>query len=283
MNIYLTQALSMALDFPPLRACFEAPGEILESLPQIAHALETYRCAWVQHPQYAYLKAMPELAWKDWDNPLYAEVMLSFKHAPGVEGREYSYVVTDVRELNLAYAWATRTRIGDFDGLLPIRPNISIDPFNITFHSYTHAGRAKGFHCRDQLKRYLPAKLRKWVNKLRRAKRVPKYRYLEEPLPCNNFTPMLKGGSDGAIKDSLKAMPALPALPEWYTSRTKADLWAEKFRISEPVVAAQIDYWIALPDFYRVVSGEVDPNTVRSLFKRIPAKVLDQPVQLTLF
>lgn len=273
-------ALHLLKTFPTLGIEGESADDVKTALLLVGSRLTAFRRAWVAHDQFEHWQTLPQLSHLPFDDPTWAEVVMVYRHAPGVDGATESYVVCSTHDLNLAYAWATKTRIGDFAGIRPITERFYANPERITLQSNTHDGRAKGYHCRDELKKYLPGKLRKWVNKERRAKRFPKYAYLGEALACNGFKPAIRSSTYGAMKD---AMRALPELPEWYRERSKGDLWVEMFRVKEPVVAAQIDYWIPLGDFYKAVTGQMNPNDVRGCFRRIPRKAEQQDFQLEMF
>lgn len=246
------------------------------------------------HRLIEHLKTFPDLG-KTFDDETWAEVMLVFRHKPGVEGLEHSFVVTDVRELGYAYVWATRTRIGDFVGVYPLPKHMTCDPHQLLLYSNTMEGRGKRYHARMELKRLLPPNLRPLVSKHRRAGRTTKVEYLAKQLPCNNMKPFvldatstvdsthkIQSASTGAIVDWLKTGVELP---DWYKSRTKMDLWAEDLKARQPNLYAQLAYWMGdARNFYRAVTGQIDPNEVESLFVRLPkTAVKSKQVQMALF
>lgn len=284
-------ALTLLKQFPPLADC----RRDALAVAQVMQWLQKCRAAWVEHPQFEYLRSLPELKWLPFDDETWAEVALVFRHKPGQDNRCHSFIVTDVRELPYAYAWATRTRIGDFIGVYPLPEDLACDPTQMLFYSFTHEGRAKGYHARMELKRLLPPKLRPLVSKHRRASRQPKLIYLTRPLPCNGMMPFVVGTTStvegehqipnlahGAIKDWLKTGVELP---EWFTSRTKADLWVEQLYADEPELHAQLAYWMGDPrNFYLAVTSQVEPNEVEKLFVRLPRSAMKgQAVQMQLF
>lgn len=267
-NRLIGTAMALILSVPPLHKAVGDDWRI--ALPAVIDKLRHYRNAWEQHPQFEHLRQFPELAWIDFEDETWAEVLVAFRHKPGVDGLEHSFVVGDVREMGAIYAWATRTRIGDFDGIYALPHDFACDPENPVMYPYTHEGRARGYHARMELKRLLPAHLRKYVGKYRRAKKGQKYFYLAEPLPCNGYTPHLDGRDVKLLQTCGKN---LSAQPEWYRARTKADLWVEKLRYTNPVLYAQIDYWIDPKDFYLAATGQMKPTRVEGCFKRLPNSI----------
>lgn len=294
---FLKFATMLILKLPPLRDAVlgdidnheDSVERVRSALPFVIERLQHYRQAWVEHPQFEHLRTFDELSWLPYDDETWAEVVLCYQHDPGVEGRTMSYVVASSRDLVSAWHWTEKQRIGTFYGILPITEDFSIDPFAmVNVHSFTYEGRAKGYHCRMELKRLLPNKLRKYVSRYRRHKKMPKVHYLTSPLRLLDGRPYLrpndgngiKNGSYGETADWVKANKA--DLPDWYRQMTKAQLWVEWVAANEPEVYAQLDYWIGLIDFYMAVTGQVNPNDIEGMFKRLHKSVVEQPEQMVL-
>lgn len=273
--------------WPPLReAVLDVEADWLThqikvetALPVVVDRLRHYRQAWQAHPQFEHLRALGLML--PFQQETWAMVALVFRHAPGVGGREYSFVIGALDDLPTAWDWATHTRIGDFVGLSALPDELACDPYRLLLVASTHDGRARGFHARMELKRLLPPKLRKLVSYYRRAKREPKAVYLAAALACNGGVPFLKDDTYGALLEMERANRKAGTLPEWYVCRTKAELWAEQLRAQNATVAAQLAYWIAPEDFYRAVTGQVAPQDVRGLFRR--SKDDGGAVQMLLF
>ncbi len=280
-------AAKLCLTFPPLRQKIET-----NSLPFVETALwmyrqiATYRQAWVEHPQYAYWRSLSELAWMPFDNPSWAMVVMALKHPPGIGQHEYSFVVCSVDELTLALQWASSPKVGEFAGVFSISEEFDALPYRFALYSYSAQGKARGYLARMEMKRLLPTKLRKYVSRYRTHKKITKREYLAWPLRVNENKPFiqpgeLQHGTHGEIGDWEKANKE--RLPDWYRQMSKAELWAEWIAASEPVLFAQIDYWIAPTDFYRAVTGDIHPDNVKALFKRLPRTAVEQPAQMEMF
>jgi hypothetical protein len=281
-----TLALSLLRGFPPLKMERElSRAEYAESIVMIGRWINACQQSWLDHPQYADMGG---------DAPHQAQVMMVFRHKPGVNNSPYSFVMSGIDDLVLAYSWATKTRIGDFQGVYPLDNNLYCDPNRIGLYSFTHEGKGKSYHARMELKRMLPPKLRSLVSKHRRARRISKLHYLTEPLICNDMIPFvtdmtsttegvhrIQNATGGAIKDWLAAGVELP---DWYASRTKRDLWGEALKTRDPQLHAELMYWMGdACNFYDAVIGAVEPNEIKNLFIRRHSKTTQLPKQLALF
>lgn len=273
-------AAGLALHFPPLRDALKGctTQEAITALVAIEQRINYYSERWQQHPQCKHWQTLPSLDWMKQDEPGNAQVVIAYKHAPGVGGREYSFALCSVGDLTAAYHWSTRTRIGDFAGVYPLPEWMDADPMEITLNSSTHEGRARGFHCRQELKRLLPARLQKWVSKTRGAKKRSKITYLSTflwevwklPLPVPDMA-------------ELKRMERAKGFPEAYYTMSKADMWVMEMKHRYEQDARGISYYIRLKDFYMVATGQVEPLTVESLFIRTPNRLSSKlQVQLPL-
>lgn len=276
----MQKAMKLCLAFPPLRRkIIDHNLPFSESVIWMAWRIQVYRTAWEQHPQFALWCNDPELSWMRFDDPSWAMVVMALKHPPGRYGREYSFVVCSLDDLPAALQWASTPKVGEFAGILPISAEFTALPYRFALHSFSTQGKAQGYLARQELKRLLPPKLRKYVTRYRTASRGPKWHYLQMPLRCNHGEVFVTYLPEGVTaREWLKSTP----LPEWYKQRTKADLWVEHIAHSDPVFYAQLSYWIAPLDFYRAVTGQVHPDQVRDLFIRLPRRV-DVPVQMSLF
>lgn len=274
-------AVKLAKSFPPLvqslRGC--EGQEWVDALLGVEDRLRYYQKRWQSHPQCLHWQSLPEMKWYDHTKPENAQIIIVYKHKPGVDKREYSFVVCSVGDLSIAYNWSTRTRIGDFAGVYSLPHWMNADPHQLTLYSYTHEGRARGFHCREELKRLLPTRLHRWVSKTRSAQKTRKLTYLatvfwklwELPLPVPDMTTLMK-------------MERSKQLPETYYKLSKAEMWVLKMKRENKEDAQDINYFIRLEDFYMAATGQVEPLMVEPLFIRTPNRLSSkQQVQLPLF
>lgn len=276
-------ALKLVATFPPLRTKIQAHNlPIVDTTLYIAERLRCYRAAWVSHPQYAEWRQDPELAWMPFDDPAWAMVVVALKHPPGIDKREYSFMICDTSELPNALHWSSTPKVGDFAGVIPISENFYGLPYRYALYSWSVEGKARGYLAREAMKQLLPRKLRKYVNLYRGSQRSAKYEYLRRPTRLLDGDQYLIEFPHGMhIKDWLKENRA--SLPDWYKARDKAQLWSEWLAVTEPVLWAQINYWIDVVDFYRAVTGQIHPEDVRPLFRRLPKTAIEMPVQLPMF
>lgn len=278
-----TQLLSAKLirSFPPLSHALSGCNEreIVDALLGVEDRLRCYQKRWLSHPQCQHWQSLPQMKWYDHNDPANAQVIIAYKHKPGVDKREHSFVVCSVGDLTFAYNWSTRTRIGDFAGIYALPHWMNADPHQLTLYSYTHEGRARGFHCREELKRLLPTRLHKWVSKTRSAKKTRKLTYLATvlwelwklPLPVPDM-------------GTLMEMERSKQLPEAYYKLSKAQMWVLKMKQLNAEDARDINYFIRLEDFYMGATGQVEPLTVESLFIRTPNRLSSKMhIQLPLF
>lgn len=277
-------ALHLIKTFPPMAGT----PVTTETVLFVSSKIEQYRRAWEEHGQFEHLKQFPELH-LPYDDPIWAGVVMLFKHPPGVDRREYSYVVTTLSNLNFTWKWAKHQNIGEFKAVMPITEDFDIDPYRITVHSFSYEGRARGFHARMELKRLLPPKLRKYVSKMRTAEsKMRKPWYLTTRLNLLDgkaYSETIPGvsamsGDDLAayLRDIVANNP-----PEWYKTMTKRDLWLDAHIVSDPEFIANLSYWIDPLDFYTAVTGKMNPNDVEGCFKRLPKTAVIQPEQMVLF
>ena len=258
--------------FPPLAEIPFTP----ETVAFVAQKIEGYRAAWEQHPLYEPCAVAS------------TPVVLMYHHRPGVERREYSYIVVTLGDLGWSFRWEKHQNIGTFAGVMPIDEEFSVHPYRVTVYSFSYEGRARGFHARMELKRLLPPKLRKEVSKQRRAARGPKVWYLQRPLRVLDgktyveVCPDLQGASSDEIAIWMREVGEKNP-PDWFKQMTKKQLWADWKAATEPAFYAQMNYWIDLADFYQAVTGQMNPNDIETCFKRLPKTAIDQPEQLLLF
>lgn len=161
------------------------------------------------------------------------DVVAVFRHPPGIEGREESYIIGDVRGVFANIKWG-RNKLGEFVEIIPAWEGCPTSEFYILVWSFSlKSGAARAKYARDILKAALPTKLRRLVSLARKYNRLRKEFMLE-------------------YKE--------------HSAKTKAELFVERILTDEE--RAGLANLIDPLDFWRAATGRVPPDQVGGLITR---------------
>ncbi len=181
---------------------------------------------WENHPVYPEWYKSDETGFTprfDLYNPVAVAV---FEHERGK-----SYLISDLQDLIASLEWGKRN-LGDFAGIVPIPPDFPASRWHtLVWGQSSPRGRGNAYLCRQALKKYLPSRLHRWVNRARWYNARPKSVFLE---------------------------------PGEQTTKTKKEIFVERL---PPDAREEIARYIALDDFWRAATGRVRAEEVPGLFR----------------
>jgi hypothetical protein len=276
---YLT-ALKLLVTFPPLRQVAEHLTEAVEvaaALDQIATTIQAWRTAWEAHPDYRLGSAEPV-------------VLAQFRHPPGHQKQEYSWLIGGISDMLGQLAWAQRT-LGEPVRLGPILPEFPVDPYFTTAWSASYLGSGRAYHARLALKALLPGsyrgvKFRPLINNVRSWVAQPKVAFLDkdptvlclpDDLPEHlrsglhpgrgTYTRLTSGRWSGA--GEVRRYKPRELLPGWWFKTSKGELWL-RYVLTDEQRRAIATFMDPL-DFWRCASGEVHPDEVKDYLVHAPS------------
>jgi hypothetical protein len=273
-------ALKLLVTFPPLRGLAEQltdAAEVAAALDQIATTIQGWRTAWEAHPDYQPGSAEPV-------------VLAQFRHPPGHQKQEYSWLIGGISDVLGQLAWAQRT-LGEPVRLGPILPEFPVDPYFTTAWSASYLGSGRAYHARTMLKALLPrtyrgVKFRPLVNGVRSWVAQPKVAFLDKDptilrLPADlpehlrhglhpgrgTYTRLTTGRWSGAAE--ARRYKPRELLPAWWFTTSKGELWLRYILTDEQRRA--IATFMEPLDFWRCAAGEVHPDDVKDALVHAPA------------
>ena len=161
------------------------------------------------------------------------DVVAVFRHSPGIDRQEESYIIGDVRGVLANIEWGKK-KLGEFVEIIPAWEGCPTSEFYILVWSFSlksKAARAK--YARDILKAALPTELRRLVSLARKYNRLHKrfmLRYKEK------------------------------------NAKTKGELFVERILTEED--RAGLANFMSPLDFWRAATGRVPPDKVEALITR---------------
>lgn len=230
---------------------------LVESIYSVECSISEFAEAWRGHWAYtAFAETMPHLYTQTPDYDPYAVAV--WRHdAPGRAGREYSYMIGQISTLidPINVRWGEKN-LGAFAFMRSIEHNDEPHPTRVQSVVYAVKRRAAYTDLsRRILRRWLPKSLHRLIIDVRRKHGWRKQQYVCDGRDAQMGTPL--------TSEHVNAIYHNPRLgPDWFTSRTKAELWALFLPDAD---RALLSHYIDPIAFYNVVICKYHPDQVTDL------------------
>lgn len=223
-------------------------------LTRIIH--DVYHPAWKAHPDYYST---------DFSQPYNPTVIAVYEHE-AFKGHTESYMIAGLSDL-LAPAqmeWGKRT-LGTFRCIRPIRADIPVHRYRISYLSWSIKGSGRAFRCRQELKSLLPTKYHPLVSLARKAARAPKHFHLSQWMKDHQ-------GEHIDLRNR-------SILPDWYNRKTRQEMNRERFIEMAGGRLGGLSRYITLENFWAAATGQCHPDEVQTLITHqmgLPGLILDE-------